>query len=396
MIDRMIDRGSRRAQAERLLAAGLLTFFCLAACATLRLVAAEWMFRHGRMPAFAASAAYWDAWADRAPTRAQVREALRSAVTADPRDSAAWISLGLAAEGAGELAEAARDFETAEQVDRQYLPAWSAANFFFRHGDTARFWPAAAHAAAMAYDDLAPLIDLADRMEPDPVAALSRLGQARSLERAYLDFLIVKGRWAGAQSIAWKLEAHHDPLDAERLLGFVDRLLAAERGAEALALCRKIANCPVPAAGAASALANGNFQFAPAGHGFDWRVKAPPTVGPEWQSGRMGFRLSGSEPDQYSLLEQPVLVVPRRYCLRFEFRIPGAGLRWVADQDAASGQISPAYAGAEDRREWRKAEWFFTPARAGLARLRLIYRREPGSLPATGRAGVRNLSLEIL
>jgi len=248
----------------------------------------------------------------------------------------------------------------------------------------------------MAYDDLPPLIDLADRMEPDPVAALSRLGQSRSLERAYLDFLIVKGRWAGAQSIAWKLEAHHDPLDAARLLDFVDRQLAAERGEAALALCRKIANCPVPASGAVSTLVNGNFQLAPAGHGFDWRVKAPPTVGIEWQSGRMGFRLSSSDPDQYTLLEQPVLVVPRRYCLHFEYRIPGAGLRWVADQDAASGQISPAYAGAEDRRDWRKAEWFFTPARAGLARLRLIYRREPGSLSATGDASVRNLSLEIL
>lgn len=390
----MTGRGTPRALAARLLAAAILAFLGLASCATFGLVAAECMFRAGHVPAFAGNAAYWKAWPKRMP--AQARDALRRAVAADPRDSSAWIALGLATEGTGEFAEAARDFETAERVDRQFLPAASAANFYFRRGDAARFWPAAARAAGLAHDDLAPVIDLADRMEPDPLAALARLGPSPDLERSYLNFLILKQQWAGAERVAWKMQARRDPLDHARLLDLVDRLIAAERGNEALALCRRIAHCPVPESGRAGALTNGRMGWAPSGHGFDWRAAAPAGVPVQWQGGQLGFRFSGSEPDQCVLLEEPILVASRRYRLRFEYRIPGAGLRWMTDQEAAAEQVSPAYDGASDGGEWRMAEWHFTAARAGLARLRLLYRREPGALLVNGEASVRHVSLEIL
>jgi tetratricopeptide (TPR) repeat protein len=387
----MTDRRSRRARAERLLAAGLFTFFAAAICWTARLAWAEGMFRQNLPAAFVGNAVYYEGWAEREPTHE--RDALLCAVAADPRDSSAWISLGLAAEGAGEWKEAARDFEAAERVDRQYLPAWSSANFFFRHGDISQFWRAAARAAAMAQGDLAPLIDLVDKMESDATVALSHLGPTPRLERAYLDFLIGKGRWDGAQSVAWRILAHRDPLDAARLLGLADRLLAAGRGDGALALCRKIINCPAPDPAAGRVLTNGNLEFVPTGHGFDWRVTVPRTVGVRWESGRLVFQPSGSEPDEYALLEQSILMGPRRYRLRFEYRTPGTGLRWVTSQKGLAEQSSPTYAAAEI---WRKAEWSFAAQRAGLARLRLVYRREPGSTRIAGDAGVRHLSLEIL
>ena len=53
----------------------------------------------------------------------------------NPRDSSAWMTLGLEAEQAGDVNRAAESLLRAEKVDRQYLPAWTAANFFFRHAN---------------------------------------------------------------------------------------------------------------------------------------------------------------------------------------------------------------------------------------------------------------------
>ncbi len=404
----------RRARATRLLAAGILIFCVLAALGVLRLGFAEWRFRQGELPAWAGSAAYFEGQAQRTPAGA--REALRSAVAANPRASSAWISLGLAAEDAGDAAGAARDFAAAAQVDQLYLPAWSAANFFFRRGDAARFWPAAARAAALAPGDLAPLLDLADRMEPDAPAAVARLAPAglteatRPLERAYLDFLIGKQRWDSAQSLAWRIEAHQDPGDAARLLDLVDRLLAAGRGDAALALCtrmrsRPIKDCPAPDPGSASVLTNGNLAIAASGHGFDWRLPASPGVRVEWHSGQLEFRLPASGPASYVLLEQPVRLSPRRYRLRFAYRIEGAALTWVADQAGLGEQTSPPYTGAshegESARQWSQAEWRFAASRTGLARLRLVCRqpgaaRLTGAVAMAGAAGARDVSLAVL
>ena len=127
---------------------------------------------------------------------------MREAVRLNPRESGAWIALGLEAEQAGDLKEAERCLLEAEKVDRQYLPAWTSANFFFRQANDAQFWRAAARAAAMSYDDPAPLIDLADHREPRAVAALERLGDTPGLERGYLHFLIGEHRWQEAQAVA--------------------------------------------------------------------------------------------------------------------------------------------------------------------------------------------------
>src|SRR6476661_9461387 len=141
--------------------------------------------------------------AERQPALA--RSALRVAVQLNPRDSAAWMELGLATERDGDLEQAADCFLEAERVDRQYLPAWTSANFFFRRGNDLHFWRAAMRAAAMSYDDPAPLIELADQREPDAFAALERLGKRAHLERGYLRFLIGRSRWEEAEEVAAQL-----------------------------------------------------------------------------------------------------------------------------------------------------------------------------------------------
>ena len=166
-----------------------------------------------------------------------------AAVTAHRRDSLSWIALGLAAERTRDLAQAAQYFAEAEKVDRRYLPAWSSANFYFRHGDAGKFWHAAARASAMIYDDPRPLIDLADRMEPDPAMVLDRLHATPLIERAYLDFLIGKQRWNAAAAVASRMLARGDPADAGRLQDFRERRRAAGQGDAAGGVCRARENC---------------------------------------------------------------------------------------------------------------------------------------------------------
>jgi hypothetical protein len=240
-------------------------------------------------------------------------------------------------------------------------------------------------------------------MEPDAVSALSRLGSTRPLERAYLEFLIGRSRWEQAESVAAKIAARHDAWDSERLLDFTDRLLSAGRADGALAMCRAIKNCPAPdvAPGGAigNGLTNGYFATAPAGHGFDWRLAAPVSVRVQWKTGWLAWTPGGSEPDVYTLLEQWIVLTPRRYRLRFEYQTPGTGLRWVlaptgaAGEEAPGEQSSPPLAAAA---AWRQAEWNFRAPQKSLARLRFIYRREDGSVRLRGYVGIRNVNLEPL
>jgi hypothetical protein len=106
-----------------------------------------------------------------------------------PRSSDSWIAEGLAAEEARDYAHAERALLEAARIDRQYLPAWTLANFYFRRNDPEHFWPWARHAARMAYDDRAPLVRLAHEFEPDPRRILDRLGDTPELRRGIRDII---------------------------------------------------------------------------------------------------------------------------------------------------------------------------------------------------------------
>lgn len=141
-----------------------------------------------------------------------------------PRASSVLIDAGLAAEDAGDYAAAERTLLDAARIDHQYQPAWTLANFYFRRGDAARFWPWARHAAQMSYDDLPPLLRLCDELEPYPPAVLERIGDPPRMHRAYLDYLAGRGRWEAAQEVARRMGA--DPDSAAQLAAFT-RLRAA-------------------------------------------------------------------------------------------------------------------------------------------------------------------------
>jgi tetratricopeptide (TPR) repeat protein len=318
-----------------------------------------------------------------------VRLAFDESVPANPYSSSAWIDRGLAVEHAGNLIDAENALLEAARVDHQYLPAWTLANFYFRRGQAESFWPWAARAAALNYDDLRPLLKLCDLIEPDPGASLDHLGDTPRNEHAYLDFLIGQNRLDAAQQVARRMLARHDPRETPRLADLVDREIRAGRGEAALDIWNALARSPRldPAAGAV--LTNGELKTAPSGAGFDWRLPSAVGLTVEWRPSELDFALWGTQPESCVLLEQALLLdkTARRYHLRFEYSTP-TGIRWALDTSESTA-FDPSDA-------WRAGQWIFALRPSGLARLKLIYRREPGTIRAQGHVKIRNVRLEVL
>ena len=203
----------------------LLLFLGSAFFLTIRLIVAEAEFRLDPEAALRSTtpSPTWSRAADLARFESSPEE-LHAAVGLNPRLSSAWIQLGLDAEAEGNLPEAETDLLRAASVDRLYVPAWTLANFYFRRGDAAKFWPWAKRAADLTYDDYRPLLRLADALETSPPRVATRLGGGAPLLRAYLDILINAHRLDSAREVAGLLAARHDPVDRERLAAFAERL----------------------------------------------------------------------------------------------------------------------------------------------------------------------------
>lgn len=144
--------------------------------------------------------------------------------TESPRVISIALERGLELERDGNIASAERFLIEAARWDRQYQPAWTLANFYFRQGDTESFWKWAGRAAEMAYDNYRPLLRLACAIEDDPETIVARLGKRPKLVRALLDITIAEGRLDAAQQVGKMLAGFHDPADGPRLEALEERI----------------------------------------------------------------------------------------------------------------------------------------------------------------------------
>ncbi len=325
-------------------------------------------------------------------TAAATRLAFRESKDVDPLPGEASIERGLAAERAGRFEEAERELLEGARLDHQYLPAWTLANYYFRRGQSGSFWPWAARSAALSHGDLGPLLKLSEGMASDPAAALERLQGSPRVERAYLDFLIGEDRLDAAQAVGRRMLARHSPEETPRLLDLVNRQIRAGHGADALEIWNGLGRFPRLDPAAGRLLTNGDLSTEPGGEGFDWRLPAVEGLTTRWRASRIEFAFSGSQPEACTLLEQalPSGRTGKRYRLIFEYSASGmprpSGVHWMLDREEG-----PALEASEG---WRTGEWIVTLH--ALTHLRLVYRREPGTVRAEGRVELRSLRLNTL
>lgn len=381
-----------RTASSFLAGAGILFFGC-AALVAIRLAVADTISRrHTPEAVTKAIALQWptpDAGLEQILAEVDpgnARVSLKAAVAANPRSSAARIALGLLEDAAGRPLNAERFLEQAAQFDRQYLPAWTLANFYFRRSNQEQFWVWATRAASLAYDDLRPLLRLCDQQEPDPARMLAHFQNVARIRPPYLDFLIGENRLNAAQQVARAMS--EDRANDPHLIDLADRQLNAGNAAAAIELWNVASGFSPLEPAAGRILTNGDLSRAPLNLGFDWRLGQADGVTQSWKSSELIFTFSGSQPETCVLLEQVIFLVPRRFRLRFDYltgNTSPTGVRWSLG-DLEGPRVEPSS-------QWTEGA-FDLPRTQGIRNLKLFYRREPGTVPSGGRIEVRNLRLE--
>jgi tetratricopeptide (TPR) repeat protein len=311
---------------------------------------------------------------------------LRRAVALDPGHSKSWIQLGLRLELNGEAEEAERCYLEAAGRDRQFLPAWTLANYYARRHDAARFWPWARHAVQMSYDDIRPLLRLAFGFTASPEVVLNQMVvPRRKVEHEFLYYLISEKMDASA--IAARLQSKAGMEDLPPLLAWTDRLIATRRVAEARDVWNALSDRRLLPYPRVALLTNANFSREPLQAGFDWRLNWPQGVSGIRSGGGLRIEFSGRQPKTFELASQYLPVTSGTYVLSFEYRSTSAAatnLRWCLEEAACSEPL-PA---TED---WKHSAWTFT---AGpLNRLVLLERRDPGSTRPEGVVYLKDLHL---
>jgi tetratricopeptide (TPR) repeat protein len=302
------------------------------------------------------------------------------------RTSADWISLGLLEEQGGNFVAAEKSLLQAARVDHQYLPAWTLTNFYFRRTNAGLFWQWADRAAALTYDDFRPLLRLSDQFEPDPGRLLQHFGDLRRLRPRYLNFLIGENRLDAAQRVAWAMSG--DRVNDPHLIDLADRQLRAGNAEAAIEMWNVASGFSPIDPSAGRILTNGNLAREPLNLGFDWRLAQPEGVTEKWRPTELIFIFSGSQPENCVLLEQTICLIPRHFRLRFDYMTGEAqptGIHWSLDRWEGP-TVEPSVS-------WKEGT-FDIPRTSGLRRLKLGYRREPGTTRTEGRIAIRNLRLE--
>ena len=335
--------------------------------------------------------------ADRDPKRADWSR--RQTVERNPFDARTWIELGLGAETAGDGATAERYLLRAAAVDRQFVPRWTLANFYFRQNDTERFWHWAKEAAQMASGDCSPLFRLCARVAEDG-RLIERLDiRAPGMRSEYLGYLLGENKAALAGDAARRVAESGDS-DLPLVVEACGRMIEAHHGMEAAEIWNGLAQARRIPLGEAKAgqVINGDFAVDPQDRGFDWRLPHSDGISAAREEGPAGLRLtfSGREAEEAETLAQFVPVAGgSRYRMRFRYQTTGigagTGLGWrVRDLDGAvlatGGDLSSDGETA--------SEVQFQPlAGTTMVRISLVYRRPQGKTRIEGSIVLRDVKL---
>ncbi len=345
------------------------------------------------------------AWLVSGGDPARAKAALLRAVALNPWDTRSRIELGLLAEAQGDQATSRQYLLEAAAQDQLFLPRWTLANYYFRHGDTAQFWMWAKEASAMLYGDAQPLFRLCGRVAEDG-NLIDRLQIHNPEVRAkYLSYLLDQNRVDLIGPAVHRLLEQNREADAPLLQAACERLLETLRVEEAAAIWNRQADARrVPfrtSVGKGEQLVvNQNFVAPPVSWGFDWRLPVVEGVGFSREDESRGLRItfSGTEPEDCDTLVQMVPVSNlARYELSFvyrtEDRATATGLSWRVTNAVGGAVLKESEISRSDDDATGQLS-FETPAECRLARLALRYRRPPGATRLEGFLVLRSVVLK--
>src|ERR1035441_10400381 len=257
------------------------------------------------------------------PKRAS--EALRRAVAMNPSDSRSWIELGLRVEADGHNATAERYFLRAAEVDKEYLPKWTLANYYFRRDEESKFWFWAKAAAQMLYGDPLPLFRLSGKVVEDG-NLIDRLEIRRpDIQAAYLSYMLAQNRLDSIGPATHRLLDRGRESDVPLLSAACDRLLEAKLADEALAVWNGLAKARrIPyaalAPNAEKLLTHDSFLPTPEFQGLAWRLLTVDGISASREEKPSGLRLtfSGAQPENCEPLYR---VLPVRENTVYEFTV---------------------------------------------------------------------------
>jgi tetratricopeptide (TPR) repeat protein len=359
----------------QLLCAVLLTALCgFATWRSVRIAIADWVASAGTLDAFeratrfarddarllARTALYRNDNGDTSPT---VDETLERAARINPLDSNVLMTLGLRAEFRGDSAKAEGYLVRAAEIDHQFKPAWTLANYYYRARQPEKGSPMIQRILKLdplGYDPM-PVFELYWRQATNDQADADQVRTARKIlgyipKRGhkpiqFLEFLVGARRTEPALDVWPEALAAADPAnsyDVGQLTGFADFLTGADRLPEAVRVWNQLVDRGIvhsghlyPAKGVS--IADPDFSFASlpttAPTAFGWRVADIPGVFASsisvsgTNSSSLRFEINGDEPQSFLFLSSfaPVLSATHYH------------LAWKSDGTSLSAPHDPGF-----------------------------------------------------
>lgn len=348
-----------------------------------------------------------DAWLRLAEVKREAgqdgRAEVRRAVTLNPRDYQALILAGLGEESAGNISEAEHDLLAAARMDKDYLPRWTLANFYFRQGNLDALFHWASDGLGIGVGDMTGLFRLLWTVTDDGHRILAAIPEREQVRIQYLRWLTDQDRLAAGVPVAADLVARWPLSGKDVAVNYVERLALsgdvenATRFWNVLALRSIVPTRIDPLAG--RSLVNGDFRTMPLNGGLDWRIQAANGVRSEFAHPGIRFEFSGSEAEECNLLQQLSVLVPSRN-YRFDYSWEGGGieagtgLRWHVLDAKAGAELTgptPDISGKSGNGTLQ----FTVPQNVKLCRIMLRYRREPGTTRIEGWIRILNSQLRF-
>lgn len=277
---------------------------------------------------------------------------LRRAAQLNPVNSAVLMTLGLREELRGERGKAEEDLVRAAEVDHQFKPAWTLANFYFRANQPEKSW--AMLRQTLQLDPLGfdptPVFQLcwreaAQEGTNDSAAVASDAAKIAdvippgAISIQYLAFLMRTHRTEAALAAWPRTLAAPEAAQSPALSGFPDFLAAAGRVPEAVKAWNELVERGIihsghldPARGVS--IANPDFRYPLEPRVFGWRLMDVPGVFASVAAGSLDLEISGDEAMAFQLLATNA---PLRPATRYR-------LVWKADASSLNSPRDPGFA----------------------------------------------------